>query len=254
MSRRPDAECRRPKCTNRVDRVGLCEKHYRFSQDRGYIDSAAVRQHITALNENGMSLREIAYEAVLTEYGVQLILENTRVQKNTAERIFAIPVGGGNGLVAALGSRRRVQSLAAIGWPKCEIASRIGERTKHLSQFLQNNQIRADKVRRIKAVFDELCTTPGPSEKSRRYAQRAGWPPPLAWDDDTIDDPKAKPQHDAHRYVVFAERYEELRDHVGITKVEHAIEHFEKHFDQKPENVQRQIDRYNASQRKAIAS
>lgn len=250
MSRRPDAECRRPNCTNRVDRVGLCEKHYRASKDRGYIDSAAIRQHITALNDTGMSLRAIAYEAAMTEYGIRLILENTRVQKNTADRIFAIPVGGGNGLVAALGARRRVQSLAAIGWPQCEVAARIGERPKHLSQFLQNNQIRADKVRRIKAVFDELCTKPGPSEQSRRYAQRAGWPPPLAWDDDTIDDPKAKPQHDARRHVVFAERYEELREFKGVEKAADIAEHLE----MKVENAERQIARYRAAQRKAIAS
>jgi predicted transcriptional regulator len=250
MSRRPDKQCRRPACDSRVDRAGLCQKHYRASKDRGFIDSTAVRAHITALNETGMSFRAIAYEAAMTEYGVRLILENTRVQKNTAERIFAIPVGGGNGLVTALGTRRRVQALAAIGWPQQEIAARVGEKPRHLSQFLRRDQIRADKVRRIRAVFDELSTTPGPSEISRKRAQRAGWPPPLAWDDDTIDDPKAKPQHNIRRPLRFAEQYEELLELKRAKKADEVA----RELGMTAENAERQIQRYREAQRKAIAS
>ena len=35
-------------------------------------------------------------------------------------------------------------------------------------------------------------TGPG-AERARSTAKRKGWAPPMAWDDDTIDDPQAKP-------------------------------------------------------------
>jgi hypothetical protein len=42
----------------------------------------------------------------------------------------------------------------------------------------------------------------GTSWKTRKLAEAEGWAPPLAWDDDTIDDPQAMPQLDAVEPVV----------------------------------------------------
>lgn len=241
-------QCRRAACTRLIDRVGLCTQHYMASQDRGYIDSTAVRRHITALNDAGHSYRAIAADAAMTPYGVQLILTGERVQKGTAQRILRIPTGG-DGLVPAVGTRRRMQALAAIGWTYYELARRLGETPKHVSQFLQNERILADKARRVKALFDELSTTPGPSQASRARAQQRNWAPPLAWDDETIDDPNAQPQHNVHRPVRFADRYEELCE-FGVTSVSDIADR----LNTTPENVDRQIHRYRAAQRKALAS
>ncbi|WP_051913237.1 hypothetical protein [Kutzneria albida] len=45
----------------------------------------------------------------------------------------------------------------------------------------------------IAALYDQLSMTCGPHARTRELAEQAGWPPPLAWDDDTIDNPSAQP-------------------------------------------------------------
>jgi hypothetical protein len=45
----------------------------------------------------------------------------------------------------------------------------------------------------IARVYDALWNQPGPSDKGRRRAAKLGYAPPVAWDDETIDDPAAVP-------------------------------------------------------------
>jgi len=82
----------------------------------------------------------------------------------------------------------------AIGWPSRILTTRLGmaEHGSVLDIANHNNatirRATADNVRR---VYDELWDKPGPSRISAQRAAKRGWVPPLAWDDDTIDDPAA---------------------------------------------------------------
>jgi hypothetical protein len=96
--------------------------------------------------------------------------------------------------VSALGTNRRLQALAALGW-NCElIGAQIGY-DKRMIAILRNgsrpqiHRVTADKVA---AVYGRLCMTLGTSDRARREAQRKRWAPPLAWNDN-IDDPAARP-------------------------------------------------------------
>lgn len=97
-------------------------------------------------------------------------------------------------LVDPTGSRRRVQALAAIGWPLGMICLRMGLVSSKPPRFLyEGKTISVRSAEAIARIYDELSMTPGPSTSTRKRALRKGWPPPLAWDDDSIDDPEAKP-------------------------------------------------------------
>lgn len=115
-----------------------------------------------------------------------------------ARRLYAKRLRDGRhvpALVESLGVRRRLHALAAIGWSAEDIAVRLGKSRCAVSR-LRNSRDRfvlcsvAESVRRI---YDELSMTPGPSSSARTRARRKGWPPPLAWDEDKIDDPDARP-------------------------------------------------------------
>ena len=95
--------------------------------------------------------------------------------------------------VPVVGTIRRLQALAAIGWPGHEIAARLGCDRTRVAQVWRADpagvalRTTAEAVAR---VYADLCMIPGPSAThSRRRAVREGWAPPLAWDD--IDDPAA---------------------------------------------------------------
>lgn len=98
-----------------------------------------------------------------------------------------------------VGTVRRLHALMAIGWRHSDISPRLatalGGRSTP-SELLVRTAGGTVHVRiadAVRAVYDELSETPGPSDTNRRRAKHLNWHPPIAWDDDTIDDPNAKP-------------------------------------------------------------
>lgn len=96
----------------------------------------------------------------------------------------------------AIGTTRRLRALAVAAWSARIIAERINRSVRHV-QDLQAGAVTDVTIGTYYAVrdlYDELTWTPGPRKATRTAALKRGWKPALAWDDDTIDDPKAKPQ------------------------------------------------------------
>lgn len=105
-------------------------------------------------------------------------------------------LAGGRTKVSAVGTRRRIQALRALGYSLRELAEDGGWNTGHaaLKYPLVAETITADTARRVAEIYERLSMTPatGPrATRSRKLAVRNGWAPPLAWDD--IDDPDAAP-------------------------------------------------------------
>ncbi len=94
------------------------------------------------------------------------------------------------------GTRRRIEALMALGHTTAVIGRNAGG--------IQGREVRRIGSRdlgwvsrqtaaAIAGAFEKLSATVGASEITRRRALRRGFAPPLAWDDDTIDDPQATP-------------------------------------------------------------
>lgn len=96
-------------------------------------------------------------------------------------------------LVPSIGARRRIQALLALGWTHDELTARCGINTALKLSQRSHHLLRRVHLQ-IKALYDELSMTPGTSSQTRARAHRSGYAPPLAWDDDTIDDPNARPK------------------------------------------------------------
>lgn len=157
--------------------------------------------HITYLRSRGLSIRAIAAAADLPattvtpiaypdHYGREFILGVT------AEAILRVTpeMAPDWACVYAIGSRRRLEALMRLGWSGVYLGQRLGM----THQAIHSIRTRADRItaanaRRIAALFDELEMHEGPSVQTRTRAERAGYPLPLAWDIDTIDDPAAVP-------------------------------------------------------------
>lgn len=99
-------------------------------------------------------------------------------------------------LLDGTGTRRRMRALAVRGWTYGDLAARVGSTHRAVQKIGQgcHPRVRVVTAEAVKRVYAELCMTPGPSAGARRYAARQGWVSPLAWDDDTIDDPDATPE------------------------------------------------------------
>lgn len=96
-------------------------------------------------------------------------------------------------LVDATGTRRRLQALSALGWSMDAVAPYFGVGLAAVHKWRIAEQVNTTTAERVRAVYDHLSLTQGPSRRSQLNAARMGWPPPLAWDDDSIDNPDAGP-------------------------------------------------------------
>lgn len=125
-------------------------------------------------------------------------------------------------MIPAHGTHRRIRALMSRGWPGHEIARRAGWSTRGaVDLILLRDSVYRGTHARIVRVYDELWMREGPSDITRRRSEAAGWPSPLAWDDETIDDPDARPQGVDHRRAQRLARYPDLHE-MGLDGYEMA--------------------------------
>ena len=115
----------------------------------------------------------------------------------------------GGRAVPALGAQRRLQALMALGWSSHRIATIAGlPHRNHVWRILNGQQgkptvwIQRSTHAWVCRVYDELSMTVPTGRyvaRTKAYAERMGYLPPLAWDD--IDDPHERPRKGSdHRH------------------------------------------------------
>lgn len=101
---------------------------------------------------------------------------------------------GASLFIPAVGTSRRIRAMQALGWTAAELGQRLGGSSASAVNLLaRRDRVHVNTARNVAALYDDLSMTLGPSEQERRHARARGWPGPLAWDDESIDDPTAKP-------------------------------------------------------------
>lgn len=212
-------DCRHDDCVRAPDKRGFCATHYQSHRQRmvayqrwesTYIDGQETKCHLRELVAAGMVFRHLVARTGVSKDALQRLHAHPdgqpcRVARSTAEKLLAVSVrevytayrfAHETSVVDGTGSRRRLRALVAAGWPQRELAERCDWVYEGLNYFInhEHRDLTAGTARRVAAVFQELQLHPcGPSTKARRLAQRRGWFPPLAWDEDCIDDPEATP-------------------------------------------------------------
>lgn len=104
--------------------------------------------------------------------------------------------------VPSIGARRRLQALATLGWSIPALAAVADAPVNTLHQVATRTRITRATHAAVVRAYDALWDRPAPetckserisARRVRALAVRRGWVPPLAWDDDLIDDPAAVP-------------------------------------------------------------
>ncbi len=96
---------------------------------------------------------------------------------------------------SSVGAARRLRALTSLGWPTAVLAEQTDADQDAIEDALDQGVV-FSRVLRVRAeqVYRRLEMTLGPCETTRDRARARRWAPPLAWDDDTVDDPAAEPQ------------------------------------------------------------
>ena len=108
---------------------------------------------------------------------------------------------GSTAWVPALGTRRRLQSLAAAGWSASQLATRAGVTRGAIASLRSTRQQRvlAATAAVVNALYDDCWwrTPPGRGRdlvRTETWAARRGWADPSRWEGQAIDDPEAGPE------------------------------------------------------------
>lgn len=204
------AKCRCAGCFTRLARY---RKQRELALRRGtWLHPVPVEETVAYLTElvaAGWTASQIAHAAGLSAVYVRTLLGNgskpppATVRPATACAIAALgpesrlgPSVPDSALISPIGSIRRLQSLAAIGWPQTELCRRLGLVSPPILEA--DRLILAGRARAIAELYRQLWDVPGPSNSAAIRARRHGAVPPAAWDDDTIDDPRARPSGAAY--------------------------------------------------------
>ena len=175
-----------------------------------YVAIEPVEAHIRALNAAGVQRTLIAALSGVSRSTLERIGRDkpsrprlTMLRPETAERILAVRPDRSQTVdapaskrVPALGTRRRIRALMALGWTGPQLAARLGMDRGNFARLLRRRQVTAETARKVAdlyAALSDVRPSGDPSDRGRTIAAREGWPPPAAWDDDRIDDPRARP-------------------------------------------------------------
>lgn len=170
---------------------------------RPWTEADRTREHLLALSAAGIGYRRVANLTGIGKTAVRLICEGRRekIRPDTEAKILALPLGPAtlapSALIPTVGVRRRVQALACIGWSVSDQARRIGMAPTNLPTVIRRTRVERRTDDAVRRLYDDLSMSPAPAgysaTRARNDAFRRSWFGPLAWDDDTIDDPDAFP-------------------------------------------------------------
>lgn len=173
-----------------------------------WADTEPVRTHLAVLSEAGIGTRRVAELTGVGRTAINAILTGrrgnppgTRCRTETAAAILALkpePAAAAPGaIIDGFGTGRRVQALCCLGWTLTEQATRIGWTIGNFQGLTRCRPVVARTAMLVAVLYENMSMTQAPdglgATRARAMAAERGWVPPLAWDDDAIDDPTALP-------------------------------------------------------------
>ncbi|WP_170963556.1 hypothetical protein [Cellulosimicrobium cellulans] len=199
-------ECRCIPCTTANSEYEAQRTRERAYGRTAFVDAAAAVKHARELMNAGLGSRRIAELAGVSRSTLAALLRGARTttRQSIVDKLLAVPMPTLDDLAPgattdATGTTRRVRALIAHGWSVTALADRTGIDRQVLDAAANaiRPSVAVSTARAVRVAYDELWAAPVPESPGKtralNRARREGWPPPLAWDDDEIDDPAALP-------------------------------------------------------------
>jgi transcriptional regulator with XRE-family HTH domain len=179
------------------------------------VDATPAREHVAALAAQGMGLKRIVAVSDVSQgllwklvYGKRhkdgSRIPSVRITKSANQRILALRLDLADGArIDSTGTSRRIQALVAIGWSQSKIAARLGILRSNFTAIAQGRtDVTVTRAKAVADLYDQLWDQTPPHvewrahiaySRSLSYSAKAGWVVPMAWDEDTIDNPDTTP-------------------------------------------------------------
>lgn len=157
------------------------------------------RAHLEALLRAGLTVSMLISLTGLSSRDLALVRRRGVVYVDTAivDRVLSVPFHPADHrrMTPVIGAQRRIRGLVAMGFTFEDLARRLRRPVATIASLPGSGLITASLWVAIAKLYDELSMTAvAPDPEIRDWARTIKrWAPPLAWDDDEIDDPRALP-------------------------------------------------------------
>jgi hypothetical protein len=175
-----------------------------------YVDAAPVRAHLKMLSAAGIGHKTAARAAGVPTSTVQQVLygrgadrptPSAQLRGATAAKILALrptlELAAPAAVIDGTGTRRRIQGMCVRGWSLTYQAGQVGRTVANYAPLVAAPRVLARTARAVADLHERIALTDPPSgysaTRTRRWASGQHWLPPLVWDEDDIDDPRAVP-------------------------------------------------------------
>jgi hypothetical protein len=167
--------------------------------------SLPAATHLRALRYAELTDRDIIARARLTPQQLRRATRGELIGWDIERRILAIAIPDEAALhvpVWNVGTRRRIRALHALGWPLADLATALGWPMHKIGNILAEYPVPIIEHLMVCALYDQRWTwapedhgiPADQADHARLVAQVGQCASPLAWDDDAIDNPKARPR------------------------------------------------------------
>lgn len=211
-----DHQCRRPECREAWRIYGATRNRQiaygRIAVDH-YVTGSHARAHLERLRHDGMTIKQISRESSVAPVTISRILDGHRTRESTQTKLLAVEPGPREitgdipdmALVNSAGTRRRLRALVVCGWTGSRIAERWGCSATNVNLALRKGEddpTVAHFARTVRELYEDLWDQEPPCANRHEEARAVqistaalerGWAPPMAWDEESIDDPDAQP-------------------------------------------------------------
>lgn len=185
-----------------------------YGQWEPFVAAEPVRQHVLNIrHQAGMSFRNLSAATGVNIgtlehliYGVTGYPPARQIRSESAAALLSywptLDDYTDLAVIDATGTRRRMQALATLGWCAPAVHQHINFVTvRAIANLKGREQVTARLARAVRDFYRQVCGNPAEkhgvpttaAKRARTGAKRNRWAGPSTWDDDTIDDPNAKP-------------------------------------------------------------
>lgn len=195
--------CRQAACRTAIRRYRKLRSLDILAGRARKLPAAQTITHAERLMARGWTQTAIAHTAGLPLTTVNSLFGVEHVLTPTARAILGIPLAGppsNTPYAPAVGTLRRLQALAVLGWTAADVARESGVKPSTLQHLLRCDSLSVTRsiANAVARSYRTLCTRPAPrgaaASRARNRARALGWHGPLAWAD--IDDPTCQPEAD----------------------------------------------------------
>jgi AraC-like DNA-binding protein len=209
--------CREQECKDaNAAETRAARRRRNYGTAKNYlVDAKPVRKHLKKLAKQGWGVRAVSRETGVSESVLKRLFyagaknDGQVIRAVTSEKLLAFnPLfsrtrfqGTSTETVIAIGSQRRLQALVTLGFSLNALADYAGYGRSYFKAVLASERISLNTANIVTEVYERLWNKKplpetGAQKQSvtnaKRIAAEKGWLPPMAWDDDRIDDPKYK--------------------------------------------------------------